>query len=359
MKTVALGLALAAGFLAMALFLRGGESLREPTPAKVAKASVQVNRRHDPEVVLAIVPGVASAGAVAQQPAAARPARSALLAEFAAARDFKPIYERLAAAAARTPEEDWLLARIAELCNRRVALRTNEVREGLEDALEQAKEVFEASLPPKDPHRARRVAAFERLTADRCAGLPAVKVAPHRIRALYQAAADRGDPKAQVELALLDIRAAQSNPYRPRGPGGNVPVANAARLEVLKAALESGDPQAVIRGAEALVDPAGAIGLRAGARELPVDQAAFRNAAALLACDLGYPCGPEHETLLRACALAGQCEARDLREFFLFYASTPHQSQLMAEYHAALARVVQARDWSHFVFHRGAPFAPR
>jgi hypothetical protein len=66
------------------------------------------------------------------------------------------------------------------------------------------------------------------------------------------------------------------------------------------------------------------------------DVGALRNAAALIACGSGYPCGPDTPEIARACAYAGRCDADNLRDFLLYYRSSPYASQVLARYEAAL-----------------------
>jgi hypothetical protein len=131
------------------------------------------------------------------------------------------------------------------------------------------------------------------------------------------------------------------------------PAIGAAQIEDLKHAAESGDPYALVIAAETLDGPFTNMSLQSTLDGRPVDSNAFGTAATLLACDAGYPCGPDTRTIQFGCAYLGRCDAQSLREYQFFYGLSPDSSQRVAEYEAMLTRAVRDHDWTSFTFHPG------
>jgi hypothetical protein len=49
----------------------------------------------------------------------------------------------------------------------------------------------------------------------------------------------------------------------------------------------------------------------------------------------------------------GHCDANNLRDYLMYYGSTPSSSQVMATYEAAIRNAVGNNDWSFFHFYPG------
>ena len=56
----------------------------------------------------------------------------------------------------------------------------------------------------------------------------------------------------------------------------------------------------------------------------------------MLACEYGQPCGADTPRMQQACALQGHCNAQSYPDYLYHYASTPHDSQMLATYRALL-----------------------
>ena len=304
-----------------------------------------------PDVVLAIKPS-----AVPASLAMGRRTESAAMREFHHATRYGPLYERIAATAQPTAEELWIKAQIVRQCVRTVEAKKQNPgyprwsRKGPE-----ARAQFEASLPPKDPDRDRRLAAFDAIANDPCEGFPELEVSNKDIGAMIEAAAAAGDAKARV--ALIERKFYDSF----KGPDGKprtdiaVPPAPEGAEPALRELVASDDPIAASAAFSALAMPFSNLSLRTGDAQLPLDISAWHSAAQLLGCELGADCDADHQ-LQRACAMEGRCNVANLRDYQFFYGLTPASSQLVEQYLQGM-RQARAGDWSYFTFHPGP--APR
>jgi hypothetical protein len=353
LKKIAAGLALAAVILATAIALRGGVETRASKDQGHGGPTAEPQRL-SADAVLSITPGIAPS----RPSSAAR--LSPVVQEFSTAKTFKDLYERLDKSSARTPEENWVLAQVLEQCAK---ITEQKADRGPRWALggEEARNRFVASLSEKDPNRAKRVAAFEEMNHDLCAGVSDVEVSQRDIRKLIELGAAGGDPKARAALVQKDLRDAMFGPDGRKTPDpGKLPDISDAQIETLKQAVASQDPNALLTTVSTLSMPLGNLSLRAGSNELPVDRGALYGAATLAACEFGYPCGADSRALVQACAMRGLCGANDYREYLFYYGNPPSTSQLIGDYQAALLRAARGGDWSYFTFHRGPSpsFAP-
>jgi hypothetical protein len=313
---------------------RAGETPGSSTAQRAALGS---------EAVLAIVPGRAASNAP--------PVRtmSPALQEFYFAKSYAGIHARLKAAASRTPEEQWMLAEILRRCARIAGGDTAQSRRNFGGA--GARERFLASLAPNDPDRDRRTAAFDAVNHNECSGLGDLNATQKEIRALLEAGAAGGDPKARMALLSEELDDDLRGPDGKEKPG-SVPRVTDAQLETLRQVIASGDPLAIRSAATTLVLEYQNMSLR-DAEDRPIDRLAFIRAAILLTCDYGLPCGPDSQWVMRACAVYGQCAASGLRDHMMYYNSSPSSSQVMASYEAALRNAARDANWSFFHFYPG------
>jgi hypothetical protein len=344
---VVLGLIVAV--MAGVMIVRGGRELRPDASAEMERDHVLQGRpgaRLGADAVLSISPRVASARSSSAAPA---PRLSPAMQEYTFAKAFKPIYDRLKAADPRSPEENWILAKILDGCaavTGRDASTTRRV--GGEEAVAR----FAASLSPKDPLRDKRIAAFAAMNVDRCEGLRDVKVTDKDIHELLAAAAAAGDPKAAADVVFKDLLA------RARDEDGRFRVENRvaitdAEIDTIKRSMESGDPDALMGAVRIFGFPMANLSLRVGADERPADFSAMYSAAQLIACDLGAACGADSRTVVTGCAMQGRCEATTLPEYLYYYAMPPQASQQAALYQTYLLQAVKSHDWSAFTFFHG------
>lgn len=343
MKTL-LAIVLAAAVLAVVIFFRG----EAPTEKDAARAGVAMDVLHGKlgsDAVLAIVPGRVSAGAPRSTASTARP-MSATLQEFYKAKGYAPLYARLKDSKSRTPEESWILAEILSRCAKvdgREALAANR---GVGSP--GARERFVASLAPNDPDRDKRIAAFDAMNFDPCAGLGELTATRQDIRALHEAGAAGGDPKARVALVSDELDDSIRGPDGKERPDVAFHITD-AQLATLRQAIASGDPLAMRAAGTTLTLAYDNMSLR-DADDRPIDFRAFIRANILVTCDYGLPCGPDADWIVHACAASGDCAASTLRDHMMFYNSSPSSSQLMASYEAALRNAARDGDWSFFRF---------
>lgn len=350
MKTIVVALALAAGLLAMVIVLRGGVGLGAH-PAEESRGSVRMTQRQAPDVVLAIKPGAARA--VDHRPAAPVFAISPVMQEFRDAKSLKSLYDRLSAAAGRTPEEAYVLAEILNRCAK-VTDRIRDPRRQPDEAA-RARERFLATIAEKDSNRQARVAAYDAAYVDRCAGIEAVTTEA-AIRELLRQAAESGDAKARARLVEKDLwsQLAANEDTAARRMAAR-PAITDSQLSTLRQAVESRDVGAFMIAGRVFSSTLADLTVRAGPDERSAETRLLQDAWLLAACELGTNCGRDSGRLLYACAMNGECGAADLREYLFFYAHSPQQSQLVNEYAAALVRAARSGDWSYFTLHRGAP----
>jgi hypothetical protein len=340
------GLGLAVALLAIALVLRGREESPSNLKATAAAAGSLARGAAPADVVLAIRPGTRSPS----RPATPAPKLSPLMVEFANKAGRKALHDRLASKA-RTPEEDYVMAEILNAC--RGLTRAKGV--SIEPFRVQARDRLRASLSPKDPTVDKRLAALERMMESPCDGFEGVPIDPGAIQALFEKAAAAGDPRAKARLVERDMRRQSINEELKDGEMRVLQPASLSdeQLAALRQAAASGDPAAIASVGRVLASTMANLVVRTASDERHVDQRAFHDAWNLVACDAGDDCGPAHFDLTQACLGNGYCDAIDLEEHLFFYANSPQQSQLVAQYRAEITRAIRSGDWSFFQFHRG------
>jgi len=278
-----------------------------------------------PDAVLAIVPR-----SEFRNPAG--PARFVLSAsgrEFYE-KKYGALYARLAKGP-RTPEENFMLARILESC----ALVPGEAPRGaahpIKEVIEGRRAKLAAALSPSDPDRERRLAAFDAIMRNPCEGLEQLKSTRAEIDQLYRDGAAAGDPKARLALARQELREAMKE----KGRNSPMPKLGDDQMALIRLSLSSNDPTTALEAVDALMFPFGNASLRDSDGK-PVEYGPLRNAATLVACDAGYPCGADSPQVAGACAYSGHCDAASLRDYLFYYAGSPHDSQMVARYENAL-----------------------
>lgn len=299
-----------------------------------------------PSTVLAISPRVAS-------PVAARAMRAGAMQDFLAARQLRPLWERLKnSPEGATADGAYVLYRIANRCanvtDRPSWRAPNRGRSGAE-----LREDFMKTLAQNDPQRDKRLAAFEQVNAARCEGLGDLVMTEADLRAMLAKAVDAGSAEARARQIDDDLRQSQ----RGRWDHGTL---TDAQIEDLKHIAASKDPAAMLEAGRILSNSYRDITVRDGADGPPLEPQALHNAWALVACEYGYPCGQDNSRVQEACAYRGHCEAGNLQDFLYYYSASPHDSQLMNQYETMLRTAVETGDWSHVTFVRGTrpPNAP-
>ena len=316
-------------------------------PMTASSYGAGASRNLPADAVLSIAPG--SASSQTHRPVSVL---SPVLTEFAHEKSYKPLYDRLRPASSRTPEEAWILATILTECRKQPNRKQDEGTPVPDDV---AVNRFAAALPERDPAREKRIAAFRQVRVGRCGELKDLDTTPEAIRDLLAQAAAGGDPKAAAALVRHDLWAPMESADRNKFSMTTAPwpTISSGQIEQLKQAAESGDPYALAIAAQTLSSPFTNMSLQNSQDGRPVDSGSFTTAAQLLACDAGYPCGPDNMRLQYGCAMEGRCDAQTLREYMFFYGLSPDASQRVAEYQSMLTRAVRDHDWSGITFHPG------
>ena len=327
----------------------GKATARKEAPATSMAAS---GGKLSSEAVLAVAPGTDTGNAAK----GGTPAISPLMQEFAKRREYMPIYQQIKSKADRTGEEAYVLAEILDNCAT-VTDRNPPRRSGWKLGGDEARARFTASLSGDAAIREKRLAAFDKMNVDPCAGFESVTATQKEILDLLRQSAASGDAKGKAMLLYRELEMETRDV-------GDLRNLTDAQVETIKQVLASRDPRALVDVANVFGIHLGNFSLRVGPDEDPVDYYAFHGAATLAACELGYPCGPDARLLLQVCALEGKCDAANYRDYLFFYGLSPSVSQLTVQYHQNLMRGIQQGDWSYFTFHRGpapgyAPFQRR
>jgi hypothetical protein len=297
----------------------------------------------------------------AQLPAAPnflRPPPGAIVTASPLARDFgnalawKPIYERLRnTTEGETPEGKYFLYRILRACAT-VADRKGGPQTRTQNAalLEERRQQIAASYKEGDPRLEQRMEAFDKATADQCAGLSGVTVTETELGQLLKGALDGGDPKArawQIEQDMWQERRASNAPGRAGATLGE------SQIVALREAFSSRDPEAIVIAGRVLANSFRDLTVRAGPDQDPVENRMFMNAALLLACEYGYACGENNARVLDACAFQGHCGVASLPDYLFYYGASPYDAQLLDRYRGLLRQAAETGDWSAITIERG------
>jgi hypothetical protein len=345
MNRILLALVVAAVVFTAVWTLRDGKESVEPPGPKAANATAPASRATPtPDVVLAIKPSAKPTSRQSRESAKLSP----LMQELASGPK-KSLYDRLVEKASRTPEEDFVLARILEMCTD-VGGRFKDPRAPV--SREEARKAFEMTVSEKDPDRARRIAAYQKMSESTCDGFEGVKTDPKKIAELIDAAAAGGDPKARARVVEREVWACcAAGSVR----GDTLPTITDEQLRTLQDSVRTGDPYAMLIAGSILSSTLGNLMIQAGADQRTVDARAFHDAWTLAACNAGYDCGPSNPMILNGCSRNGNCGAQNVEEYLYFYGNSPQQSQLINEYRSQLTQAMQTGDWSYFTFVRARP----
>jgi hypothetical protein len=314
-----------------------GPSARSATPEKLAASSV-----------LAIDPR-------APTPKAALHGRPTLTREFLAAKQYRALYDRLKSSPEGTTAEGAYV--LYEIANRCATITDRPVRRNFGNAakpLDQRRDEFLAALQPTDPLREKRVAAFEEVNTNRCLGFEGVSMTQADLGKMLADAVSLGDPKAKALAIEQEVTAAR----RGRWDSGTL---SESQIEGLKQAIGTRDPAAMVLAGRLLSTGYNDLTMRVGPDGQVAEPRAMYNAWQILACDYGYPCGETNDRVLQACAYQSHCDASSLPDYLHYYGSSPHDSQLIAQYQNILRTAIETGDWSQLNLVRGprAPGAPR
>jgi hypothetical protein len=280
--------------------------------------------------------------------------------EMIASKSWGPLFARLRATPDRTPEQQWMYARMLFRCGRvDFDIPTSNIAYKAPTD-EELRVKFLASLSADDPDYAKRVAAYDALRRSEAVlcgeirGEPVINRA--QWRALLEPSAAVGNARARIDLIQDEVNEPGREQVRRKNYDSSPQMLTPGQIDGIKQAVASGDPYAIESGILLMSLPYGNFSVR-DARGQVVDLEALRQAGSLLACDAGYPC--DHSpTMDQACALVGKCGATTLRDYIQYYSASPYESQLIAQYEQALHQAQERNDWSGFRFVSGPATFP-
>jgi hypothetical protein len=287
----------------------------------------------------------------------AKAQRVTLQGEFLRAKNYKALYDRLKnGPEGQTPEGWYVMYEMLRRCAN-VTDRTGRVPPT--PGAGQKREDFTATIPDADPVRDKRIAAFDDVSANRCAGMEGITIAQADLDKMLASAAAGGDAKAQA-LTLEQQLWAERRASASQGQfGRNTSVTlTDAQVASVQAFAGSRDPEAMIIAGRILSIPWNNFSLGAGTDGATVEPRALSQAMQLLACDYGYPCDGSNPRVLSGCAFQGHCNATSLADYIYYYGASPNDSQLMSQYQDLLRNAIQTGNWSQLPVVRGTRPAP-
>lgn len=287
---------------------------------------------------VAAVPRQATLTGLPSPIARVQPKASAVALEFRASRDLRTFAEGLAARQATlTADERYHLAKALEECQ-----FATSINEDLVAYSAKQKRQFLASLPNGDPLNEKRIAAYEAVdNTSRCIGFQGSKISAKDIDALYRAAAQLGDARAQGRLITAEL---SKNIGKVQDSGA--PTTDQMNdFNVLIGLLESKEPEAVLYVGQFLAQNAVAQNLRIGQNgEIP-EPSAFLGGFSLVACDIGQDCTSVHRELLQACAFGGYCNAASFEELYQNFLASPWAYSQAMRYRGLIHTAIRDRNW--------------
>jgi hypothetical protein len=337
--------------VAAALAVVGWLALRAQPPADAPKASAEAKPADRPASGSGVraLPGTGAPAATVRGPARATPPRMpTVFDEFLKSAQYRALYDRLRnSAEGETAEGRLVLWEILRNCatvteGRRYSYRPPVAK----------REDFIAGIAPADPQRDLRIAAYDAFVTNRCQGFEGVAIPQAELDKLLAASAAAGDPRARALALEQELWIAR------RSQGRDRVVLTDDHLDTLKQLAGTRDPEAIRVAGRVMANSWSDTSIRLGPQQQPVEQRPFMNAWLVVACEYGQPCGPDTPRMQQACAMLGHCGAQSYPDYLSYYASSPHESQLLAQYRAILRSAIDTGDWSQLTIVRGLPTPP-
>ena len=333
-------------------------ALRPPELPELSSAPGAVLEKEVKAAIAPVAQKLAAATVLAIDPRAKSPTkgvgampRVSLFSEYLSAKHYRALYDRLKASPEGQTPEGWYV--LYEMLRKCATVTERTTRQPIVRTTEQKRDEFVASIPAGDPQRDKRIAAFDDVATNRCAGMEGITITQADLNKLLANAAAAGDPKAQALSIEQELWAAR----RASGPDGrwgrdSVTVSD-AQVDSLKSIAASRDPEALLIAGRILSNSWAEFSMRIGPDNQLVEQRAFLQAWQLLACDYGYPCGDTNPRVLSACAYQGHCNAQSLPDYMFYYGASPYDSQLLSQYREILRNAIDTGNWSQLTVVRG------
>lgn len=263
--------------------------------------------------------------------------------DFLATTSYRQVYDRLnGTAEGNTPEGKYVLYEVLRRC---AEVTERDWRRPIPRPSVAKREDFVASLAPGDPNRERRIAAYEQVAFNKCAGMEDVSITHAELNRMLADSAAGGDPKAKAHTLELDLWSARRSDRKT--------TLSDEQFNDLKDIAGTKDPEAILIAGRLMSNSWHEYAVRIVPDGPNVDPRAFHNAFLVLACDYGAPCGESNARILQACAFQGHCDAGNLRDYLFYYGASPHDSELVGQYRTLLREAIESGDWSRFNVARG------
>lgn len=315
-----------------------------PTPAKAAAAAAANGPSSPAAAPAAAGPPEATPVAMPTVPRTPTPVvRPSLFNEYLSAKSYRAIYDRLMnSGEGSSPEGKYVLYEILRRC---AEVTERDWRRPIQRPSVAKRDEFLASLAPGDPNRERRIAAYEQVAFNKCAGFEGVSISHADLNRMLSESAAGGDPKARAHTLELDLWAARRSDRRT--------TLSDEQFNDLKQIAGTKDPEAILIAGRLMSNSWHEYAVRLVPDGPNVDPRAFHNAFLVLACDYGAPCDGNNARILQACAFQGHCDAGNLRDYLFFYGVSPHDSELIGQYRTLLREAIETGDWGRFNIARG------
>ncbi len=349
MKRGSIVVILALAAIAAGVYLAWESGAFPTAPAKSAAEPAALSRGVSSSAHVAALESPA-ARSLAKRVAAAS-VHPTLFNEYLGAKSYRALYDRLhGTAEGATAEGMYIQYDILRKC---AVVTDRQYRRGVQaKPLDQRRADFAAALPPNDPNRDKRIAAFERSAVNRCAGFDDVQVSQADLDKMLADAAGAGDPKAKAAQVEQEIWAQR------RAGQWRTATLSDAQVGTLEQAVGSRDPGAMMTAGQLLSNQWRNMTVQVGPDAQPVDPRAFYNAWQVVACEYGYPCGADNPHIADECANRGHCDATSLPDYISYYGSSPYESELLSQYESVLRGAIETGDWSQVTVSRGAATMP-
>ena len=285
-----------------------------PTPAPRSRESVDPLR---------------PAARVAPNSATPTRVKSALAVEFERSKDLRALYDKFSPMA--SAEAKYYAARALQECleEQRTARAQN------------LRTDFDARVAPGDPNYEQRVAAFLKISEDRCSGFAPEMLTRANYAAAVGEAVAAGSTAARVAQLQLDLQRRMS-----ASNGGERRVAMTGdELIGLRDAVKSLDAETLRSVANLWLLWVRPEGVRVGPAQEPANSESWTGAWSLLACENGADCGPDNARVTLDCALRGYCGSPSYEAYLQQYAMSPAQYQEALRYRDIIRTAIAQQQW--------------
>jgi len=272
------------------------------------------------------------------------PVRASIGQEFRTTRDLKAFADGLSSRGDQlTADERYFLAKALEECQ-----FVTSITEDLGAYSAKQRRQFLSSLPIGDPLNEKRISAYESVdNTQRCLGFKDAKFSARDIDALYKAAANQGDPRAQARIITAELS-------KNLGKGGDAgqaqspasPTGHNDDLTLLTQLLDSKDPEALLYVGQFLAQNAITQNLRVGPNGEVPEPSAFLGGFSLVACDLGQDCSGVNRELMQACAYGGFCNAQTYEELYQNFLASPWAYSQAMRYRMLIRTAIDQRNYT-------------